>query len=131
MQARVKDVLVNPTWGQLVEHDPLVAVSFYLSGRKNVLLGISDEILENLDCAFADAVIDGGKLDRAESLFWLWTLGAYEVVRTLCQAKNCFSKALFEKLVQQGSVGTSDSGRQNGETRETRAGHLGSRPVWV
>jgi hypothetical protein len=25
-------------------------------------------------------------------LFWLWTLGAYEIVRTMCQAQSCFSE---------------------------------------
>jgi hypothetical protein len=92
MRDRVRDVLINPTWEQVVERDPLIAFSFYLSGRKNVLLAIADEIIENLDQAFYGPLVNGGKLERAESLFWLWTLGAYEIVRTMCQAQSCFSE---------------------------------------
>jgi hypothetical protein len=29
---------------------------------------------------------------------WLWTLGAYEVVRTMCQAKSCFSDRTMDQL---------------------------------
>jgi hypothetical protein len=84
-------VLINPSWEQMVERDPLIAFSWYLSSRKNVLLGIAAEIVENLDVE---------RFDRAESLMWLWTLGAYEVVRTMCQAKTCFSKRAWEELAQ-------------------------------
>ncbi len=99
MRGRIKERLINPTWEQIVEHDPLIAFSFYLSGRKNVLFTIADEIIENLDEAFAETGIDGDRLERAESLMWLWTLGAYEIVRTMCQAKNCFSQRAFDELV--------------------------------
>jgi len=91
---------VNPTWDEIVDRDPLVAFSWYLSGRKSVLLSIGAEIIDNLDHAFSGAVINGALTDRAESLMWLWTLGAYEVVRTMCQAKICFSKRAFDELTQ-------------------------------
>lgn len=100
MRSRIKDVLINPTWEQVVERDPLIAFSFYLDGRKNVLLSIAEEIVENLDHAFSGPVIDGGHLNRAESLMWLWTLGAYEVVRTMWQAKRCFSPRAVDELRQ-------------------------------
>lgn len=35
-------------------------------------------------------------MERAESLMWLWIIGAYEVVRTMCQARICFSSRAFE-----------------------------------
>jgi hypothetical protein len=31
---------------------------------------------------------------------WLWMLGAYEVVRTMCQAKACFSDSAFNELAR-------------------------------
>ena len=31
-------------------------------------------------------------------LMWLWLLGAYEVVRTMCQAKSCFTENTVSKL---------------------------------
>ena len=83
---------------QIVERDPLIAFSFYLSGRKNVLLKIADEIIENLDQGFSGAIVDGRLIERAESLMWLWTLGAYEVVRTMYQAKSCFSETSSNEI---------------------------------
>lgn len=96
---RNKGVLFNPTWEQMVERDPLIAFSWYLCGRTSVLLYISDEIVENLDRGFTTEVIHGELIDRAESLMWLWILGAYEVVRTMCQAKSCFSDRAYKELV--------------------------------
>jgi hypothetical protein len=93
-----RDCLFNPTWEQVVEREPLIAFSFYLSGRVNVLREFADEILENLDAGFTGEGVDGARVERAESLMWLWTLGAYEVVRTMCQARVCFSPRTFDDL---------------------------------
>lgn len=100
MRERFKEPQINPTWEQVVEREPLMAFSFYLSGRVNVLLALEDEILGHLDQGFSAACIDGGSVERAESLMWLWMLGAYEVVRTMCQAKSCFSDGALHELVQ-------------------------------
>ncbi|WP_199099496.1 hypothetical protein [Dyella sp. ASV21] len=98
MRDRFKNVLINPTWEQMVERDPFLAYSNYLSGRIHVLLDLSDEIILNLDQGFSAHVIDGGRLGRADSLMWLWILGAYEVVRTMCQSGTCFSKPIHNEL---------------------------------
>ncbi|VVB90472.1 Uncharacterised protein [uncultured archaeon] len=76
----------------------MIAFSFYLSGRNNVLLSVSDEIIENLDKGFTNNPIDGGLIGHASTLMWFWTLGAYEVIRTMCQAKKCFSENFYEKI---------------------------------
>jgi len=99
-KTRVRGLLINPTWEQVVQREPLIAFSFYLSGRINVLLAFADEIIENLDRGFSGMVKDGSRIERAESLMWLWTLGAYEVVRTMCQAKGCFSEKALGDLSQ-------------------------------
>ncbi len=79
--------------------EPLLAFSFILSTRNNQLATVADEILELLDSGISEQFIDGGKVTKAGILMWLWTLGAYEVVRTMCQATNCFSSEYMEKLV--------------------------------
>lgn len=91
-------MLINPTWEQIVERDPIIAFSHYLSGRVHVLLSFAEEILENLNQGFRDETVDGSRIERAESLMWFWTLGAYEVVRTMCQAEECFSERTFVQL---------------------------------
>jgi hypothetical protein len=95
---RFQQTFVNPTWAQTVEREPLVAFSHYLSGRVNVLCSFADEIIENLDEGFSGECVDGGQVERAESLMWFWLLGAYEVVRTMHQAKECFSERLVQDL---------------------------------
>jgi hypothetical protein len=97
---RFREALINPAWEECVERDPLLAFSFYLSGRVAVLCTFANEIMDNLDAGFSVAPIDGGRIDRAESLMWFWLLGAYEVVRTMDQAKACFSARLAGELHQ-------------------------------
>jgi len=77
-----------------------MAFSLYLSGRVNVLLALKGEILGLLDEGFSANCVDGGPVERAESLMWLWVLGAYEIVRTMCQAKGCFSDRALNAMVQ-------------------------------
>lgn len=98
MLERFKEPLINPTWEQIVERDPLMAFSHYLSGRVHILLALKEEILEHLESGFSGKHVDGGRVGRAESLMWLWILGAYEVVRTMCQAKSCFSDSMLNEL---------------------------------
>ena len=71
--------------------DPLAAFSFYLSGRHRVLLTIADEIVSNLD--MCDRSDESPPRARASDLMWLRTLGAYEVTRTLCQARSMTTRA--------------------------------------
>ncbi len=99
MRERFRTVLVNPTWEQIVERDPLMAFSHYLSGRVHVLIDLSDEIQKDLDQGLTADFVDGGKVGHAEGLMWLWILGAYEVVRTICQAKICFSSNAHEQFM--------------------------------
>ncbi len=72
---------------------PLAKYSFYALGRVQVLMSIREEIIMELDLAYQDPkslLVE--HVSRAESLSWLWVLGAYEVVRTMSQAKQCFSE---------------------------------------
>ncbi len=100
MHQRFKAPLINPTWEEIVARDPLMAFSHYLSGRVHVLLELADEIIEHLDQGFSEACVDGGRVQRAESLMWLWILGAYEVLRTMCQARTSFSDRAFNEFAR-------------------------------
>ncbi len=78
---------------------PLAAFSIYLSGRHEVLLSIAKEIDEKLDaCASSEGGFPHDARMRASDLMWLWTLGAYEVVRTMCQAHRCFSERFYRAI---------------------------------
>jgi hypothetical protein len=95
---RFQQVLFNPTWAESLDREPLLGFSHYLSGRVSVLCSFADEVIENLDAGFSSESVDGGRVARAEALMWFWLLGAYEVVRTMHQARNCFSERLLQDL---------------------------------
>jgi len=96
---RFQKTLIDPTREEAVAHEPLIVFSYYLAGRVSVLCSFGDEIIQNLDKGFSGAYIDGDRIARASSLMWFWLLGAYEVVRTMHQAKGCFSDRLVQELV--------------------------------
>jgi hypothetical protein len=87
------------TFDEMADAEPLVRFSFYLAGRVQVLLGMQSEILDHLNNLSVDGPIDFDRVATAERLSWLWILGAYEVVRTMCQAKHvCLSDAAARSI---------------------------------
>lgn len=87
MIQRFKTVLINPTRDEELDREPLLAFSFYLRSRVLQLLSIAVEITEDLDKGFGTNPVDGARVGRASIMMWLWALGTYEVVRTMCQGK--------------------------------------------
>lgn len=78
---------------------PLTGFSRYLSGRNQVLLTLAAQIVADLDaCGPDEAAARSEARARASDRMWLWTLGAYEVVRTMCQAVRCFSPLFHGEL---------------------------------
>ena len=96
----MNNVLINPTEEERLSREPLLAFSFYLSNNNNMLLTLLNEIIENLDKGFSSTSIDTNLVGRTSMLMWIWTLGAYEVVRTMCQTKKCFSDEFYIKILQ-------------------------------
>lgn len=92
-----KKALFNPTRDEVLAREPLLAFSFYLSDKNNILQDLTDEIVENLDKGFGEP-IHTEFLGEASTWTWFWTLGAYEVVRTISQSKDCFSENFMEKI---------------------------------
>ena len=90
------------------KNNPLYKYSAYADGRVQILRNLSREILEELDKAFPENHINFPKqpvtvtahLGKAEELSWLWVLGAYEVVRTMHEAKECFSDRAYKSIAE-------------------------------
>lgn len=95
---RFRTPLLNPTEDQSLEREPLLAYSFYLNGRVHALMHIASEIEEALDLGFGSTLVHGGLVGRADTLMWLWILGAYEVMRTMCQSPGCFSEQALTRF---------------------------------
>jgi hypothetical protein len=79
------------------EGDALVRFSRYLAGRDRVLWAMAGEIVGLLDTCESGREPARG---RASDLMWLWTLGAYEVVRTICQARGCFAGRFYGEVAE-------------------------------
>lgn len=74
---------------------PIISFSSYTHIQIDVLKRTGSEIL-----AIADNLpnelghVESGSFIKAYGLFWLWVLGAYEVVRTMDQHKENFTQPL-------------------------------------
>ncbi len=79
--------------------NPLLAFSFYTQLQTDVTRRLGQDVLAALDEAIGREEVDATTLNRAYGQFWLWVLAAYEVTRTMSQAKRCFREAIAEKVV--------------------------------
>lgn len=87
------------TIAEMLNQNPLVWFSAYTQIQVRTLSAFGREILDLLDSSMAEGSVDAQAFDRAYGMFWLWLLGAYEVTRTMCQAKSCFTEELSTKLI--------------------------------
>lgn len=93
-----KRCLIAPTEEEIFERDPLLKFSFFLSERNNWINSTGIEILSNLDKGFSDLKINSEYIGKASFLSWFWTLGVYEIIRTITQAQDCFSIQFIEAI---------------------------------
>ena len=94
-------LMANAHEFDMLDRNPLMKYSFYASGRIEVLISVRKEIIGELDLAFQHAKsLKFEHIHRAEWLSWLWVLGAYEVVRTMLQAKHCFTEDFTASLIE-------------------------------
>jgi hypothetical protein len=78
----------------MVAANPLVRFSAYSLVQVEKVNAVGDEILRQLP----DLTRVGGTMNAAYGSFWLWILGAHEILRTMVQAGDCFSDAAHGKL---------------------------------
>jgi hypothetical protein len=79
---------------EYVAAHPLMRFSIYTNSQAYFLLSESEKLLDQLESAFGESTACGLTIQAAYGTFWLWTLGAYEVVRTMDRHKRCFSPRL-------------------------------------
>jgi hypothetical protein len=99
MLDRFKILLINPTEAEELNRETLLKFSFYLSSRVIQLLSLGEEIEGKLEVGLSEEIIDGRALGKSGVLAWLWVLGAYELVRTMCQPQDAFSSEAHSRLV--------------------------------
>ncbi len=84
---------------KMLSENPLVAFSVYTHSQVQTIRGLRGEITDVLDKSMTAGTLDAEGFQRVYALFWLWVLGAYEVTRTMVQAKSCFPEPLVEKII--------------------------------
>ncbi len=83
----------------ILERDPLIAFSVYTHIQTVTLRSMAASIRSDLDAAVLDdSRIDATRMNSAYGAFWLWTLGAYEVLRTMAQATGCFAPRAADEI---------------------------------
>ena len=89
---------MNP--GQLLAC-PLVKFSFYTKIQSKIIIRLGDEIIGLSNKAFIENnAIDGSCFKEIYGKFWLWVIGAYEIIRTMCDPlkKSVWVEKKFREL---------------------------------
>jgi hypothetical protein len=88
--------MTEPSSQQVFDAIPLAAFSLYTHVQAQYLLTVGAELSRTFDRFCGE--IDGDKILRAYGQFWLWVLGAYEVVRTLDQNRARLAPAFAKQV---------------------------------
>jgi hypothetical protein len=95
----------DPVIEKMLNDNPLIGFSIYTDSQSKTVQTFGREILDCLQTGISPdpnggsgSRCDAQTVMRAHGLFWLWVLGAYEVVRTMCQAKQCFTPAAATQI---------------------------------
>jgi hypothetical protein len=96
----------NDAIEQMLNDNPLIGFSIYTEGQWETVRDLGQEVIQGLEKTItkgdgtASTTVDGTGFQRSYGQFWLWVLGAYEIVRTMCQAEKCFSPRLNSELTK-------------------------------
>ena len=74
-----------------IRENPLLTFSLYTPVQIKILIGMGEEI---------ECLLDKDEFLKSYGLFWLWLLGAFEVVRTMHAAKSRFSPNAWNAITK-------------------------------
>lgn len=93
--------MTNETIEKMLNESPLVIFSIYTEAQFQSLLLVRRE----LSSIKPEKRLNGSYVvtDQTKyyAMFWLWVLGAYEVLRTMSENKDCFDEATSQELLKQ------------------------------
>lgn len=95
----------SDTIERMLDENPLMAFSCYTHCQKEILDELAAEIVGLLENGIVtredgQVVVDARFFKQVYGKFWLWVLGAYEMVRTMEQAKSCFTESFALEIKQ-------------------------------
>ena len=79
---------------EILRNNPISAVSLYSQIQADYLVQLGKRLSAKMDTY--EGTIDD--FTETYGQFWLWLLGAYEVIRTLCEYSDQFDPDFAEKL---------------------------------
>ncbi|MFL5329827.1 MAG: hypothetical protein ACJ8C4_13030 [Gemmataceae bacterium] len=89
----------------MLNKNPMSTFSVYTDIQSRAVRSLAHEILACFESGIVSddgtgkgTVCGGDVINRGYGQFWLWVLGAYEIVRTMDQAKQCFSPRVAGEL---------------------------------
>jgi hypothetical protein len=82
---------------EMLNKQPLMLFSQYSAGHSVAVIELGQEILGLLS-KNAGPIKNATDFNRGYNLFWFWTLGAYEILRTMKQHQQCFAVPLIEEI---------------------------------
>jgi hypothetical protein len=90
---------------KMYDEIPLSRFSVYTHIQSKRVIRLGREVVQRLERGISGTqggspvfTTDLSVFELAYGDFWLWVVGAYEVVRTMCQAEPCFSPRLVPRL---------------------------------
>lgn len=87
---------------RMLDQNPLLEFSLYTHSQANTLGRIGREIIGLTNTWESDGVVT--EFHRAYDLFWLWVLGAYEMIRTMHQYRSHFSNEIAAEIISIKSI---------------------------
>lgn len=82
---------------KMIRNNPIISFSVYTNTQVQTIKSLGKEILDLLD---SPKFIEGNSILDIYCRFWLWVLGSYEILRTMSQAKKCFTLSFHKKLTE-------------------------------
>ncbi len=79
--------------------NPLATFSIYTQAQYDALERTRDQLRSYCPLVGADGIVSAAAFREYYDLFWLWTLGAYEVLRTMAAHPGCFSGEAFSRIL--------------------------------
>jgi hypothetical protein len=85
---------------EMLKRHPLIQFSLYTDSQAQILLDLGEKIIRLLDEGLIKPNIVDRPAREAYGQFWLWVLGAWEVIRTMDEPehRDCFAEPIFTEI---------------------------------
>ncbi|MEW8071669.1 MAG: hypothetical protein AB2788_21940 [Candidatus Thiodiazotropha endolucinida] len=76
---------------KMMRDNPLLSFSIYTSGQANYLIALGIDLIKEMRSWKNEVIYD---FNNTYYRYWLWVLGAYEIIRTMDENNECFVETM-------------------------------------